>query len=65
MAMKRRMLGNRLTESVMFRVARVFSRFRRLEPHVVPAEILEISANLAETLGTHGRTSTALAGEQA
>jgi hypothetical protein len=49
----------------MFRIARSLDGLRRFEPHVVPAEILEISADLAETLGTHGRTSATLAGEQA
>ena len=64
MAVKRRMLRDRLTERVMLGVARSLDRLRRLEPHVVPAEIFKITANLAETLGTHGRTSRTLAGEQ-
>ena len=65
MACAARMLFDRLTERIMFGVARSFGGLRRLESHVVPAEILEIAADLAETLGTHGRASTTLAGEQA
>ena len=39
--------------------------FGRLEAHVVPAEILETGAALAEALGPHRRAGRALAGQQA
>ena len=38
---------------------------RRLKAHIVPAEVLERAATLAEALGTHCRTRRTLAGEQA
>ena len=59
-----RMLDDVLAECIMIVVARRFGRLGRLEAHVVPAEILEAVADLAEALRAHGRTSGALAGEQ-
>ena len=40
-------------------------RLGRFKAHVVPAEVLEAGAALAEALRAHGRTSGALAGEKA
>src|SRR4029450_1201891 len=59
-----RMLDDVVTESVMIYIAFGFSRLGRLKAHVVPAEILEATAPLAEALGPHGRARGALAGEK-
>ena len=64
-AVEHGMLKDRLAEGVMFLVTGRFRRLRRLEAHVVPAEILEIAADLAEALGPHRRFGGTLAGEQA
>jgi hypothetical protein len=59
------MLDDFLAERIVSRIARCLCRLGRLEPHVVPAEVLEVPAtHLAETLGLHGRASGALASEQ-
>src|SRR3954454_151560 len=61
-----RMLFEVLTEGVMILIAHGHDcRLGRLKTHVVPAEILEIAANLLEPLRAHGRTGGALAGEEA
>jgi hypothetical protein len=63
--MSPRMLDNVVAECVVGGVARLFSRLGRLEPHVVPTEVLQSVPGLAaESLGTHGRTSSTLAGEK-
>src|SRR4051812_49706848 len=59
-----RLLDDILAKAIMGLVTLSFGRFGRLEPHVVPAEILERGAALPETLRAHGRTGSALAGEQ-
>src|SRR5207248_7443984 len=59
-----RMLDDIVAERVVSRIARRRGRLGRLEPHVVPAEVLEATAALAEALGTHGRASGTLAGEE-
>ena len=53
-----------LPETVVRFVTGRGRHFRRLEPHVVPAQILEISVDLAETLGAHRRAGCALACEK-
>ncbi len=59
-----RVLDDVFAEGVMRLVARRHGRLRRFEAHVVPAKILEISADLAEALRAHGRASRALACEK-
>src|SRR6476619_7507062 len=61
--MRARMLDDVLTERVMILVAGRNRHLGRLESHVVPAEILEVSAGLAEALRAHRRTGGALACE--
>jgi len=60
-----RMLHHVITEGVVRLVAMHDSHFRRFEAHVVPAQVLEIAADLAEALRAHGGTSSTLAGEKA
>jgi hypothetical protein len=62
--MRARVLDDVLTESVVVHVAFDFDRLGRFETHVVPAEVLEAVADLAETLRPHGRARGALASEQ-
>src|SRR5947209_20270114 len=58
------MLDHIIAEGVMIFVARSGRRLRRLEPHVVPAQILEAAGALAEALRAHRRTRGALASEE-
>src|SRR6185503_7235165 len=62
-AMESGMLDDRFAERIMLSITRSFGRLRSLETHVVPAEIFQISADLAETLGTHRRASATLSGQ--
>ena len=57
-------LDDFLPETVVRFVTGRDRHFRRFEPHVIPAEILEISVDLAETLGAHRRACSALACEK-
>jgi hypothetical protein len=59
------MLDDILAERNMIVVALGFGCLGRLEPHVVPAEVLETVDDLAESLRAHGRARRALAGEKA
>src|SRR5690349_13375712 len=59
-----RMFDDVFAECVVRIVARSFRRFGRLEPHVVPAKIFKIAADLAEALGTHGGSGGAFAGKK-
>jgi hypothetical protein len=59
--MQRRVLVQIFAERVMSLVAWRDGGLGRLEPHVVPAEILEIAADLAEALRPHRRAGSALA----
>ena len=63
--MRARVIDDILAERVMAVVASGFGRLGRFEPHVVPAEVLEAVADLAEALRPHGRTGRALTREQA
>src|SRR5581483_1986596 len=58
------MLDDILAERIVSRIALGFRRLRRLEPHVIPAEVLEAVADLTEALRPHGRAGSTLAGEK-
>lgn len=62
--MRAGMLDDVLTERVMVLVAGCNRHLGWLEAHVIPAEILEISASLAEALRAHRRAGGALACEK-
>src|SRR3954452_22445528 len=62
--MRAGMLDDVVTERVVILIARRDRHLGRSEAHVVPAEILEVSAGLAEPLRAHGRTGGALACEK-
>jgi fructose 1,6-bisphosphatase len=60
------MLDHVFAKGVVRRVARYVRRLGRFEPHVVPAQVLKVSAtHLAETLRLHGRASSAFASQEA
>src|SRR6476646_5955388 len=58
------MLDDILAECVMIVVTLGFRSLGRLKAHVVPAEVLEAVADLAEALRPHGRASSTLAGKK-
>ncbi len=60
----RMLLADLLAERVVLAIARHGGRLLRFEAHVVPAEILEPAADLAEALRPHGGPGGALAGEK-
>src|SRR4051794_28502722 len=62
--MRVQMLHNVFAEAVVSLVARCCNRLGRFESHVVPAEILERAAGLAEALRAHSWTGGTLAGEE-
>ena len=57
-------LDDFLPETVVRFVTGRGCHFRRLEPHVVPTKILEITVDLAKTLRAHRRAGRALACEK-
>src|SRR5207237_1160314 len=59
-----RVLGYVLAEAVVGFISGSDRRLGRFEPHVVPAEILELAADLAEALRAHRRAGGAFAGEK-
>jgi hypothetical protein len=59
-----RVLDDIVAERIMRFVALDVDRLGRFEPHVVPAEVFEAVADLAEALRPHGRARGALACEK-
>jgi len=55
------MLDDIIAKGIMIGIARGLGGLGRLEPHVVPTEILEAAGALAEALGPHRRARCALA----
>src|SRR5678815_2390633 len=51
-------------ERVVRFVGLAIGRLGRFEAHIVPAEVFQARATLAETLGPHGRASCTLAGQE-